>query len=235
MKITLSKLNTKDLATLAQRTINVSESGNYAVIAGHPLLSDLKLKYADYDAVYAKQIYSGKGVSVAQADKERDNVFSDLKGFLNGYRKLSSVANYQYAEDLYQIFKLFGLELYKLSYSSQTAQMKKLIEELEKPENIAKMTELSLTAAFNDMKTKQTAFETLFAEQATANADLRNQKTASGIRKDLERSLKSFLNLITAMKDVTDWKLFYADVNELVKAAKNSDLPNSSQDNNPAQ
>jgi len=210
MKITLSKLNTKDLATLAQRTINVSESGNYAVIAGHPLLSDLKLKYADYDAVYAKQIYSGKGVSVAQADKERDNVFSDLKGFLNGYRKLSSVANYQYAEDLYQIFKLFGLELYKLSYSSQTAP-------------------------FNDMKTKQTAFETLFAEQATANADLRNQKTASGIRKDLERSLKSFLNLITAMKDVTDWKLFYADVNELVKAAKNSDLPNSSQDNNPAQ
>lgn len=235
MKITLSKLSTKDLATLAQRTINVSESGTYAVITAHPLLADLKLKYADYDAVYAKQIYSGKGVSVAQADKERDNAFSDLKGFLNGYRKLSSVANYQYAEDLYQIFKLFGLELYKLSYSSQTAQMKKLIEELEKPENIAKMTELSLTAAFNDMKTKQTAFETLFAEQATANADLRNQKTASGIRKDLEKSLKSFLNLITAMKDVTDWKLFYADVNELVKAAKNSDLPNSSQDNNPPQ
>jgi hypothetical protein len=107
-------------------------------------------------------------IRFAQADKERDNAFSDLKGFLNGYRKLSSVANYQYAEDLYQIFKLFGLELYKLSYSSQTAQMKKLIEELEKPENIAKMTELSLTAAFNDMKTKQTAFETLFAEQAIA-------------------------------------------------------------------
>lgn len=52
------------------------------------------------------------------------------------------------------------------------------------------------------MKTKQTAFETLFAEQATANADLRNIKSASGIQKDLEKSLKSFLNLITAMKDV---------------------------------
>lgn len=37
------------------------------------------------------------------------------------------------------------------------------------------------------MKTKQTAFETLFAEQATANADLRNMKSASGIRKDLEK------------------------------------------------
>ena len=192
MKITLSKLSTKDLATLAQRTINVSESGTYAVITAHPLLAELKLKYADYDAVYAKQIYSGKGDSVAQADKERDNAFSDLKGFLNGYRKLSSVANYQYAEDLYQIFKLFGLELYKLSYSSQTAQMKKLIEELEKSDNSQKLKALSLEDAFTDMKNKQEAFETLFAEQASANADLRNQKTASGIRKDLERSLKSF-------------------------------------------
>ena len=83
------------------------------------------------------------------------------------------------------------------------------------------------------MKTKQTAFETLFAEQATANAYLRNMKSASGIRKDLEKSLKSSLNLITAMEDVTDWKLFYADTDELVKAAKNSNLPEPK--NNPPQ
>lgn len=83
------------------------------------------------------------------------------------------------------------------------------------------------------MKTKQTAFETLFAEQATANAYLRNMKSASGIRKDLEKSLKSFLYLITAMKDVTDWKLFYAGTDALVKAAKNSNLPEPK--NNPPQ
>ena len=233
MKITLSRLSTKDLATLAKRIINLSDSGTYPVIKDHPLVTETKTKYADYDIVYVKQIYSGKGDNVADADKERDISFSNLKGFLNGYRKLSSVANHQSAEELYQIFKLFGLELYKLSYSSETAQMKKLIEELEKPENMAKIDALSLTAAFTDMKTKQTAFETLFAEQATANADLRNIKSASGIRKDLEKSLKSFLNLITAMKDVTDWKLFYADTDELVKAAKNSNLPEPK--NNPPQ
>jgi len=227
MKITLSKLSTKDLATLTQRTINVSDSGTYAVITNHPLLADLKTKYADYDAVYAKQIYSGKGDEVATADKERDTSFSNLKAFLNGYRKLSSVANHQSAEDLYQIFKLFGLELYKLSYSSQTAQMKKLIEELEKAENANKFKDLKIMTAFDDMKDKQTAFEQIFAVQAGANADLRNQKSASGIRRDLEKSLKSLLNLITAMKDVPDWQLFYGDVNELVKAAKNSNLPPS--------
>lgn len=233
MKITLRKLSTKDLATLVQRVISKSESGTYPVITNHPLLADLQTKYNDYDAVYTKLTFSGKGNDVATADQERDLAFTNLKAFLNGFRKLTTMANSQLAEELYQIFKQFGLNLDRLSYSSQTAQMKKLIEELEKPENVTKITALSLTPAFTDMKTKQTAFETLFAEQAGANADLRTMKTASGLRKELEQSLKSFLNLITAMKEVADWKLLYADINELVKAAKNSDL--SEPKNNPPQ
>jgi len=223
MKITLRKLSTKDLATLAQRTINTSDSGNYPVIDGHPLLAELKLMYADYDAVYTKMTFSGKGNDVATKDNERDLAYTTLKAFLNSYRKMVTLAGYQSAEDLYQIFRQFGLTLDRMSYSSQTAQMKKLIEELEKPENSQKLKDLKLTAAFEDMKNRQTAFETVFAQQAGANADLRNQKSASGIRKDLEKTLKSFFGLLTAMKDVTDWQLFYNDVNELVKAAKNSD------------
>jgi len=234
MKITLRKLSTKDLATLAQRTINTSESGNYPVIAGHPLLAELKLKYADYDAVYTKMTFSGKGNDVANSDNERDLAFTTLKTFLNSYRKMLTLSGYQSAEDLYQIFRQFGLNLDRMSYSSQTAQMKKLIEELEKPENRQNLTALSLTTAFDEMKDRQMAFETIFAEQAGANADLRNQKSASGIRKDLEKTLKSFFGLLTAMKDVTDWKLFYNDVNELVKAAKNSDQqPVVNKDNDP--
>ncbi|SHK63753.1 DUF6261 family protein [Epilithonimonas mollis] len=235
MKIALSRLSTKDLATLSQRIINTSEPGKYPVIDNHPLLTALKTKYADYDAVYTKMTFSGMGNDVATSDRERDLSFSTVKIFLNGYRKMSTLPNFQSAEELYQIFSQYGLDLDRLSYSSQTAQMKKLIEELEKPENTAKITALSLKDAFTDMKTKQTAFEEIFAVQAGANADLRNQKTASAIRKDLEKSLKALLGLITVMKDVADWKLFYAEINELVKAAKNSNLPDNPGNDNPPQ
>ncbi|REC53246.1 hypothetical protein DRF62_14380 [Chryseobacterium piscium] len=230
MKITLSKLSTKDLATLSQRIINSSESGNFPVISNHPLLTDLKTMFADYDEVYTKQIYSGKGVNVAEADKERDIAFRSLKNFLNGYQKMATMPNYNLAEDLFEIFKTYSLNLDKMSYSSQTAQMKKLIEELETSENIQKLNALLLLPSFNEMKAKHEAFELLFAEQAGANANLRQMKNASAIRRDLERILKSFLGLITAMKDVQDWKLLYADLNELVKAAKNSTL-NKSENN----
>ncbi len=224
MKITLSKLSTKDLATLSQRIINSSESGNFPVISNHPLLIDFKTMFVDYDEVYTKQIYSGKGINVAEADKERDIAFRSLKNFLNGYRKMPTMPNYHLGEDLFEIFKTYSLNLDKMSYSSQTAQMKKLIEELETSENIQKLNALLLLPSFNEMKAKHEAFELLFAEQAGANANLRQMKNASAIRRDLERILKSFLYMIAAMKDIQDWRLLYADMNELVKAAKNSTL-----------
>lgn len=224
MKITLSRLNTKNLATLAQRIINLSKSGNYTIISHHPLLAALETVYNEYDAVYTKLIYSGKGNEVAEADANRDKAFSNIKSFLNGYRKLPSAANYAMAEDLYLIFKTFGLNIDRMSYSAETAQMKKLIEELEKPENVQKITTLSLNTAFDELTTKHIAFETLFAEQAEANGELRQMKSASAIRNNLEKAIKSYLNLITAMKDVPEWTKLYTDINELVKAAKNSTI-----------
>ncbi|MFZ4929269.1 DUF6261 family protein [Chryseobacterium sp. Mn2064] len=224
MKIALTKLSTKDLATLVQRMISNAESGKYPVIASHPLLKTLQDSYAAYDKVYAKQIYSGKGNDVATADHERDIAYNNLKAFLNGYRKLALATNYHLAEDLYGVFKTFGLDLDRLSYSSQTAQMKKLIETLETSENRQKISVLGLDAAFTEMKTKHEVFENLFADQAQANADLRNMSSASAIRKNMEKTLKTYINLLTAMKEVPGWELFYSDVNELVKAAKNSSI-----------
>ncbi len=224
MKITLTALSTKNLATLAQRIINSSQSGNYTIIEGHPLLMALVTSYSTYDAVYTKLTYSGKGKEVAAADKERDAAFSSIKAFLNGYRKLPFAANHTDAEALYTIFKQFGLNLDTLSYSAQTAQLKKLIEELEKPENTQRIENLTITTAFNDLKTKHQAFETVFAEQAEANADLRTIASASSTRKELEQRLRSYFSLITAMKDMPEWSKLYYDLNEIVKAAKNSTL-----------
>lgn len=224
MKISLVRLSTKDLATLAQRIITNIQSGKYPMISNHPLTTTLQTSYTKYDLVYTKQIYSGKGKDVATADHERDIAYTNLKAFLNGYRKLSTAPNYQSAEDLYGVFKTYGLNLDRLSYSSQTAQMKKLIEELETPDNLQKIAVVSLNPAFNEMKTKHEDFEVIFADQAEANADLRQMTSASAIRKDLEKNLKAYLNLLTVMKEVRGWELLYSDTNELVKAAKNSEV-----------
>ena len=222
MKISLVRLTTKNLATLALRVIEASKTGKTQLGQQHPMLMDLEEKYRAYDEVYTKQTFSGKGKSVAEADEARDKAFSSLKNFLWGYRQVSSVPNADQAGELYEVIKLFGTDIDRLSYSAQSAQMKKLIEELDKPENTIKINVLSLSAAFMELKTKHQHFEQLYTEQAEANANLRKMPSATAIRRDLEKSLKSYLDLISIMKTQPGWADFYQEVNELVKSARNS-------------
>ena len=222
MKISLVRLTTKNLATLALRVIEASKTGKTQLGQQQPMLMDLEEEYRAYDEVYTKQTFSGKGKSVAEADEARDKAFSNLKNFLWGYRQVSSVPNADQAGELYEVIKLFGTDIDRLSYSAQSAQMKKLIEELDKPENTMKINVLSLSAAFMELKTKHQHFEQLYTEQVEANADLRKMPSATAIRRDLEKSLKSYLDLISIMKTQPDWADFYQEVNELVKSARNS-------------
>ena len=222
MKISLVRLTTKNLATLALRVIEASKTSKTQLGQQQPMLMDLEEKYRAYDEVYTKQTFSGKGKSVAEADEARDKAFSSLKNFLWGYRQVSSVPNADQAGELYEVIKLFGTDIDRLSYSAQSAQMKKLIEELDKPENTMKINVLSLSTAFMELKTKHQHFEQLYTEQAEANADLRKMPSATAIRRDLEKSLKSYLDLISIMKTQPDWADFYQEVNELVKSARNS-------------
>lgn len=222
MKISLQRLSTKDLATLVQRTIASSKGGKYKVTEDHPLLTALEQAYAEYDAVYTKQVFSGKGKSVAEADEARDKAFSALRNFLFGYHQLSIAPNADKARELYEIIKTYGTDMDRQTYSTQTAQLKKLIEELNESENKAKLTALGIFPALEDLKTKQDAFETLFAEQSEANAELRKTPSATTLRKDLEKALRSYLDFLTAMKSLPEWEDLYQDINELVKAARNS-------------
>ena len=222
MKISLQRFSTKNLATLALRVIEASKTGKTQLGQQRPMLMDLEEKYRAYDEVYTKQTFSGKGKSVAEADEARDKAFSSLKNFLWGYRQVSSVPNADQAGELYEVIKLFGTDIDRLSYSAQSAQMKKLIEELDKPENTIKINVLSLSTAFMELKTKHQHFEQLYTEQVEANADLRKMPSATAIRRDLEKSLKSYLDLISIMKTQPDWADFYQEVNELVKSARNS-------------
>ena len=222
MKISLQRISTKDLATLAQRVIQISKNEKHQKTQQqNPLLADLEKKSQAYDEVYAKQVFSGKGKSVAEADEARDKAFVSVKNFLWGYQQVSSAPHSDKAKE-FELIKGLGTDLDRLSYSAESAQMKKLIEELEKTEHKAKLTALSLTTAFTELKTKQENFEQIYAEQVEANADLRKIPSATALRRELEKTLRAYLDFVNIMKVQKDWEGVYQEVNEIVKAVRNS-------------
>ncbi len=222
MNANLGKLSTANLATLASRVIYASNNGNYTVVTNHVILTELEEEYQQYDAVFQKLTYSGKGEEVAEMDNKRDRIFSAIKYLLRGYKAFQKEPTLTPADDLYKIIKKHGLGIDRLSYSEETAKMQKLLEDLELAENQTKITTLHLTEMVADLKTTQQEFELLYSQQAEENANLHSLPSASAVRKDLEKALRNYFNLLTVMKEQPDWKMLYSDINEQVKTAVNS-------------
>ena len=220
MKVNLRKLSTKDLATLSEQVFEVVNQSNVSEAKKHVLLKRLEATHKDYVLSLSKATYSGKGKTVSQAHKERSAAYRNLKSFLTGYSKLPSAPFHKEAKELFAIFKQLGLRIDKLSYSEQTAQINKLIELFDTPENAEKLQKLSLNEAFDDIKKTQQNFKSLYSEQISANTELREQKSASVIRKDLEDLLKRFLSQVTIMYDVESWTPLYNKLNEYIKTYK---------------
>lgn len=219
MRIYFKKLRNKELAALAQRVIDASKEGKYTVMENNELLLEVEKQYAYYYKSYNKPAFSGMGEAVAKADAARDRIFSKTKSFLRGYKGMTIMPNHGDAKALYEVFRKIGLNTNVMSYAEQTAQMKKLIEELEKTENTEKLVSLGITQAFDELKTTQKHFETLYAEQAEANAELRIVPSATAIRSKLEGALRNYFGLLEAMRDLPEWRMIYAEINELVKKA----------------
>ena len=222
MKINLTQLSTKDLAALSQRTIVVSDEPAFAVVKDNPLLASLKSVYNEYDTVYTKKAYSGKSDLLMDGDDDRDAPFGGFKFILIGHIKVSSSPYKQDAKDIYSIIEKFGIDLDRYKWAEESAQMKKLLDELYRPANAAKIERMQLTAVLNQIKDAQTAFEKLFVEIAGENSELRMMESASSFRKVLETALRNYFNLVKAMNQLPGWKELYAKLDEMVKAANNN-------------
>ena len=141
---------------------------------------------------------------------------------MKGYARMSGQPLAADAEVLYALIRRYGVDLYLRSYSNQTENIDKLIEELEKTEHADRLAALGLTSVFDELVAAQQAFKSIYLEQSEANASLRVTLSASSLRKRLENSIRNYLQFVHAMKDVDGWSLLYAKLNELAKAARNS-------------
>lgn len=223
MKVNIARLKTTTLSALAERLVSASKSGKYTlIITENPLLKAIEEEYRIYNELVNKQVYSGKGKEVAEADEARDEAFNTMKTYLKGFVGMKLLPNHSDAVALYEIFKQNDLNLDKKSYADQLVLLDKLIAELEKVENIDRLARLNLDTSFIDLKTKQETFSSLISEQTEANTELRLTKSASAVRKDLERVIRDYLGFITAMKSQPDYKELYTELSEVVKAIKNS-------------
>ncbi len=218
--IALTRLMTKILGNLTFRTIKMSKETGSEEVTNNPLLKKLEEIYAVYDEVVIKPLSSGLGDKVIEADRKRDNIYYGLKSVVDGLARLEG-AKGDAARALQLLFDEAGT-ITGADYGSESEVIKKLIKLLSGEAAATHLATLSLTNEAALLEPAQNQFHTIYMEQAKINASLKQQGSASQLRRELEYNLRSYYAFVWAMKDLAPWKNLYAELAELVKAAKNT-------------
>lgn len=218
--IAFTQLIIKVLGNLAFRTIAISKKLDSEEVTNNVLLKKVEEVYALFDTLILKPIYSGQGNEVAMKDFERDASFSGLRRAIQGLSNFNN-AKGEAAKKLLEIYEITG-NITGLDYADESEVVKKAIILFKSEKYAPSVTVAGLTDEVADLEQKQNAFHEAFIAQAEANAELRRQGTASGLRRELEMSLRSYYAYVWAMKDQPTYKTLYSELAELVKAAKNT-------------
>lgn len=91
LRINYGRLSTKVLGNLSNRVIAASSVYAATLLKDNPLLEVLKTSNDHYQQVLVKNIYSGLGDPVAQADLVRDRLYRAFRRMLQGLAVFSEL------------------------------------------------------------------------------------------------------------------------------------------------
>jgi hypothetical protein len=219
LHVKLTLLSTKKLDNLAEQTILLSEQNANREIVTHPLFLSVKSSYEPYHANVIKPTFSGLGPEVAQLNLLRDNCHGGLKRVLRGFLAFSDTPKGKAAKQLLGYFDETG-SIARLGYAEENVVLEKLIEKLNLPEARELIALLDLRQEVDQLIQRQADFESLYLRQIDANSGLRQQLSATTLRRELGNDLRNYYGYISVMSGIEPWKDIYADLKELIAKSK---------------
>lgn len=221
LTLTYRDLSTKVLGNLADRTIELINQSAVDTAINNPLTAELKTRSEEYNAVVIKKTYSGMGMTIEEADLQRDNCDASLKRILAGLAGFKGTPQAEAAQRLLNIYEETGSVSNK-NYAEESVILDRRLAKLQESANSALITQLNLTSQFETLLAAQTEFNSLFLTQAETNSTLRQQRSATSIRQHLEDALRNLYGWINAQRNISPYNKLYTDVAEIIKAAKQS-------------
>ncbi len=216
LSIRFSTLSTKGLAALAESCIQLTEQNANKEVAKSPLFEKIKTSYNEYNNNLIKPSYSGMGDFIRQQDIVQDRYYAASRRLLLGFAAFEGSRRAKQAQKLLKIYDRHGSPL-NLTYAQESILLQKLFETLNLPENKATIAELGIEEEMELFEQAHKDFYRVYLSQIDANSELRQQPTATSLRKDLESALRDFFAFISAMRKLSDWQDIYNDLNEVLK------------------
>lgn len=168
------------------------------------------------------------GVTIEEADLQRDNRDASFKRILVGLAGFEGTPQAKAAQQLLNIYEETG-SVYNKNYAEESVILDRRLSKLQEPANSALVTLLNLAPQVDVLFEAQTEFNRLFLTQVETNSALRQQHSASSIRQHLEDALRNLYGWINAQRNISPYDKLYTDMAEIIKAAKQSSRVSSPQ------
>ncbi len=139
---------------------------------------------AQKNAQLITAIEKGKAYSqLEKCDEERDQSFKALYHYIKACTLLPEGVTRNAAQIIFPIFDKYGISMTYLAYTEQTAQMKSLIEELEKEEIKSEIGKIvHLEGMVESLKNVQASFQQAHSDYTSQVSTLRNEQSASELK-----------------------------------------------------
>lgn len=157
-----------------------------------------------------------------EADAERDNAIRVLDKLLKGYENIPVEQLKNYAQQLVEIFKKYGVKITSENYASQSNLIASLLEDFL-AENLTESVDglAGMREAITEIQTKQQTFAQLRATYEKELATQKEKPTATSLRRPLiELTNKKLVPYLVAMNIAQPdlFKEFTAKAKEIINS-----------------
>lgn len=213
-----TRYNVNTLDTIGSRFIEISKLNANKEIITFPLFLKLEEVYTPFHSLIKKQNFSGMGERIAELDLIRDNSYYALRSVIRGFARLKN-AKGDAAEELSLLFEQAG-SIDGKTYAEEDSILDKLQSLMESDDAKVHITKLKVEEEVEQLFNDHRNFKDEYIKQNDANSELRQQSSASALRKDLEQALRNYYSFVFVMKEIQPWKDIYSDLTEIIKSTK---------------
>ena len=204
-----------ELLKYANTSADLVDSNNPTILLVVPQLTALRSRIAEAEALFILPRESSYSPEIQALDTLRDNNFKGIHLVISGYMKHYDPEVRAAATLLNKNIKLYGPEINKLNYQAETSVIDSMTKDWEnKPELADAITLLNLRDWRDEIKRKNTEFDTLYT-QRTQEYGGRTQDKLKNKREEVAQAYRILVENINARNTLDETGMYTKVINEI--------------------
>ena len=208
-------LRNAELLKYANSSADLVDGNNPATLVIVPQLTAFRSRISEAEALFIMPRESSYSPEIQALDTLRDSYFKGIYQVINGFTKHFDLRTRQAATLLSKNIKLYGPEINKLNYQAETSVIDSMTKDWEnKPELADAITLLNLRDWRDEIKRKNTEFDTLYT-QRTQEYGGRTQDKLKNKREEVAQAYQVLVDNLNARNTLDDTGKYTKVINEI--------------------